>query len=172
MCLKSLESSGKCQSFFYIYSRMKIEEEIKQPKFRNSLQKAVINLLYTANWIQYKQQEFFRSHGITGQQFNILRILKGQHPKSISASEIKSRMLDMNSDVSRLLDRLEAKGLISKKACTADKRATDVNITESGLDVLRELDKNQSEMDSLLNLSEEEADMLSNLLDKCRDGLK
>jgi DNA-binding MarR family transcriptional regulator len=151
---------------------MKIEEQIKQPKFRNSFQKAVVNLLYTANWIQYKQQDFFKSHGITGQQFNILRILKGQHPKSISASEIKSRMLDMNSDVSRLLDRLEVKGLISKKACSADKRATDVNITDAGLDVLKEIDKNQGEMDQLLNLSEEEADMLSDLLDKCRNGTR
>jgi DNA-binding MarR family transcriptional regulator len=151
---------------------MKIEEEIKQPKFRNSLQKAVINLLYTSNWIQYKQQEFFKAHGITGQQFNILRILKGQHPKSISASEIKSRMLDMNSDVSRLLDRLEAKALISKRACAADKRATDVNITDTGLEVLRELDNNQQQMDGVLNLTEEEADVLSNLLDKCRNGLK
>ena len=151
---------------------MKIEEQIKQPKFRNSVQTAVVNLLYTANWIQYKQQDFFKSHGITGQQFNILRILKGQHPKSISASEIKSRMLDMNSDVSRLLDRLEAKGLISKKACPADKRATDVNITESGLDVLQEIEKTQMEMDQLLNLSEAEADHLSELLDKSRSGLR
>jgi DNA-binding MarR family transcriptional regulator len=170
--MKALKSSGKCQGFFYIYSRMKIEEQIKQPKFRNSLQRAVVNLLYTANWVQYKQQDFFKSHGITGQQFNILRILKGQHPKSISASEIKSRMLDMNSDVSRLLDRLEVKALISKKACPGDKRATDVNITEQGLDVLREIDKNQAEMDQLLGLTEEEADYLSNLLDKCRNGSK
>jgi DNA-binding MarR family transcriptional regulator len=66
----------------------------------------VINLLYTASWLQSKQQDFFKPYGITAQQFNILRILKGQHPKSISATEIKLRMLDKNSDVSRLLDRL------------------------------------------------------------------
>src|SRR5688572_14068516 len=105
---------------------MKIEEEIKQPKFRDAWQKAVVNLLYTANWLQNKNQEFFKSYGITAQQFNILRILKGQHPASISATEIKSRMLDKNSDVSRLLDRLVTKQLVLKQLCPKDKRAFDV----------------------------------------------
>ena len=72
---------------------MKIEDEIKQPKFKTPIQKALLNLIYTSNWLQSKQQDFFKTHGITATQFNILRILKGQHPKSISATEIKSRML-------------------------------------------------------------------------------
>src|SRR3990170_4979984 len=95
----------------------KIEEEIRQKKFASVQQKAVVNLIYTSNWLQNKQQLFFKTFSITGQQFNILRILKGQFPKSISATEIKGRMLDRNSDVSRLLDRLAAKGLITKKTC-------------------------------------------------------
>lgn len=147
---------------------MKIEEEIKQPKFKSSHQKALINLLYTASWIQGRQQDFFKPFKITAQQFNILRILKGQHPQSISATEIKSRMLDRNSDVSRLLDRLVGKDLISKKTCPNDKRATDVNITEAGLELLKTLDKYQSEIDSVLTLTEEEALQLSHLLDKGR----
>lgn len=147
---------------------MKIEEEIKQPKFRNGHQKAVINLLYTASWIQGRQQDFFKPFKITAQQFNILRILKGQHPKSISGTEIKSRMLDKNSDVSRLLDRLIAKSLISKKVCPNDKRATDINITDSGLDLLRDIDKFQTQIDEVMSLTEDEAVQLSNLLDKSR----
>jgi DNA-binding MarR family transcriptional regulator len=147
---------------------MKIEEEIKQPKFRNGHQKAVINLLYTASWIQGRQQDFFKPFKITAQQFNILRILKGQHPKSISGTEIKSRMLDKNSDVSRLLDRLIAKSLISKKVCPNDKRATDINITEQGLDLLRDIDKFQNQIDEVMSLTEDEALQLSNLLDKSR----
>jgi DNA-binding MarR family transcriptional regulator len=147
---------------------MKIEEEIKQQKFQSDHQKALINLLYTASWLQSKQQDFFRPYKITAQQFNILRILKGQHPKSISATEIKTRMLDRNSDVSRLLDRLVAKDLISKKTCPNDKRATDVNITEAGLELLRGLEKYQNEMDRVLSINEEEAAQLSRLLDKCR----
>jgi len=147
---------------------MKIEEEIKQKKFINAHQKAVINLVYTVNWMQGKHQEVFKAFNITAQQFNILRILKGQHPNSTSATEIKARMLDKNSDVSRLLDRLVAKNVIVKKACPTDKRAFDVNLTEAGLELLRTLDKKQSELDNILNLSEEEAYQLSDLLDKSR----
>jgi DNA-binding MarR family transcriptional regulator len=147
---------------------MKIEDEIKQKKFINAHQKAVINLVYTVNWMQDKHQKVFKSFNITAQQFNILRILKGQHPNSTSATEIKARMLDKNSDVSRLLDRLVAKNVIVKKACPTDKRAFDVNLTEAGLELLRTLDKKQSELDNILNLSEEEAYQLSDLLDKSR----
>jgi DNA-binding MarR family transcriptional regulator len=147
---------------------MKIEEEIKQQKFKSGHQKALINLLYTASWLQTKQQDFFKPYKITAQQFNILRILKGQHPKSISATEIKMRMLDRNSDVSRLLDRLLGKDLISKRTCTNDKRATDVNITEAGLELLTTLEKYQTEIDGVLSINEDEALQLSSLLDKCR----
>src|SRR5688572_24103119 len=117
----------------------KIEEEIRQKKFKNAQQKAVINLIYTAHWLQNKQHDFFKDFGITGQQFNILRILKGQYPQSISATEIKARMLDRNSDVSRLLDRLELKNLITKKTCPVDKRASDVFITDQGIELLKSI---------------------------------
>lgn len=145
-----------------------IEEEIQQKKFRSPHQKAVINLIYTSNWLQSKQQSFFKEYGITGQQFNILRVLKGQHPKSISATEIKCRLLDQNSDVSRLLDRLSAKELVTKKTCPLDKRASDVFITQKGLDLLKEMDKKQKEIDEILSITTEEAHQLSDLLDKCR----
>ena len=146
----------------------KIEEEIQQKKFRNAHQKAVINLIYTANWILHKNQDFFKSYGITGQQFNILRVLKGQHPQSISATEIKGRLLDRNSDVSRLLDRLAAKNLITRNSCPKDKRASDIFISSEGLDLLKEIDKRQKEIDDVLALTAEEAHQLSDLLDKCR----
>lgn len=147
---------------------MKIEDEIKQLKFKSPYQKAVINLIFTANWLQGHQQEFFKKFGLTNQQFNILRILKGQHPKAISATEIKSRMLDKNSDVSRLLDRLALKGLIDKQTCPNDKRAADISITTAGLEILSELDHKQKQIDTVLKLSEEEAELLSSLLDKGR----
>jgi DNA-binding MarR family transcriptional regulator len=146
----------------------KIEEEIQQEHFRSAHQKAVINLIFTANWLFSKQQELFKPFGITAQQFNILRILKGQHPKCISATEIKSRMLDRNSDVSRLLDRLITKKLVDKKICPSDKRASDVLITEEGLYLLSAIDQQQKEIDGVLSLSEAEADQLSLLLDKAR----
>jgi|SRR5690606_21599663 len=147
---------------------MKIEEEIKQNTFQSARQKAVINLLYTANWMLNKQHEFFAPFGITVQQFNILRILRGQHPNTISATEIKSRMIDKNSDVSRLLERLTAKKLITKSTCPSDKRATDVRITDEGLELLQNLGKDQHTIDSFLSLNDEEATQLSDLLDRAR----
>ncbi len=148
---------------------MKIEEEIKQTKFKSAHQKAVLNLLFTANWIQNKQKELFEPFGITGQQYNMLRILRGQHPKPIPAVEIKSRMLDKNSDVSRLLDRLIGKKLVKKNKCPNDKRATDISITETGLDLLNTLDASINNLDSkYLALSNEEAKQLSELLDRSR----
>lgn len=147
---------------------MKIEEEIKQQKFRSPHQKAFINLLYTTSWLLGKQKDFFKPFNITGQQFNILRILRGQHPGSISATEIKTRMLDKNSDVSRLLDRLFAKHLIERKTSANDKRAADINLTEEGLELLRTIDRKQHLLDESLTLSEEDASLLSDLLDKAR----
>src|SRR5258706_2076745 len=119
---------------------MKLEEEIKQTKFRTAHHKSALNLLFTASWLQGLNNEFFKEFGITGTQFNILRILRGHHPQKISGAEIKSRMLDKNSDVSRLLDRLIIKKFIQKAQCENDKRATDVMITKEGLKLLKVID--------------------------------
>ncbi|MDZ4714105.1 MAG: MarR family transcriptional regulator [Cytophagales bacterium] len=148
---------------------MRIEEEIKQPKFRNAYQKAVINLIYTANWLANKQEEFFKPFGITTSQYNILRILRGQGTNRISGTEIKARMLERNSDISRLLDRLATKQLIIRSQCHNDKRAMDVAITESGLHVLLMIDAGvETSEKHALELSNEEAQQLSFLLDKAR----
>lgn len=148
---------------------MEIEKAIKQTQFRNIYQKVAINLIYTSSWLETRQKDFFKSHGITNQQFNILRILRGQFPNKISGADIKFRMLDQNSDVSRLLDRLIAKKLIVKGQCPNDKRAADVAISEKGLELLKNLDRQMNDLDSMLSkLSPEEASQLSDLLDKSR----
>jgi DNA-binding MarR family transcriptional regulator len=148
---------------------MKIEEEIQQPKFRNVHHKVAVNLLYTAAWLDDRNKNFFKEYGITNQQFNILRILRGQLPNKISGAEIKNRMLDKNSDVSRLLDRLILKKLVIKSQCPNDKRAADVLITETGLDLLKKIDGKMDETDlAVFHLTKTEATQLSDLLDKCR----
>lgn len=149
---------------------MKIEDEIQQRTFNSAHHKAVVNLIYTSNWLIGNQQKFLSLFGITAQHFNILRILRGQHPGGISATEIKSRMLDRNSDVSRLLDRLVKKDLVVRKSCPSDKRATDVFITQKGLNVLEEINVNRQKIDNILSLTDAEAEMLSNLLDRARSG--
>jgi DNA-binding MarR family transcriptional regulator len=148
---------------------MTIEEEIKQPKFKNPYQKVAVNLIYTANWLQAIQQDFFKEFGITSSQFNILRILRGQSPNKISGAEIKSRMLDKNSDIPRLLERLLKKKLITKMPCHNDKRAADIVISPKGLEVLSKIDSHIDKTQKTnIHLSTEQAQQLSDLLDKCR----
>ncbi len=148
---------------------VKIEEAIKQPKFRNDYQKVVVNLMYTSGWLNARQEEFFKPFGITSSQFNILRILRGQAGKSLTGAEIKSRMLERNSDISRLLDRLARKKLIHRRQCPDDKRATDVTITKSGMTILHEIDAHIDDTEKkLFQLTREEARQLSDLLDKAR----
>jgi DNA-binding MarR family transcriptional regulator len=148
---------------------MKIEEAIKQSKFRSIYQKVAVNLLYTSAWLGDQNKAFFKNFGITNQQFNIMRILRGQHPNKISGAEVKNRMIDKNSDVSRLIDRLIIKELVIKSQCPNDKRAADISITNKGLDLLKKIDLMiDSKETSMLNLSAEEASQLSDLLDKCR----
>ncbi|MTI22349.1 MarR family transcriptional regulator [Fulvivirga sp. RKSG066] len=147
---------------------MRIEDEIKQDKFHSEQQKVTINLLYTSSWITNKHKEFFKSYNITPQQYNVLRILRGQHPQSISTSAIKDRMLDRNSDVSRIVDRLTTKQLVSKSTCPDDRRLVDVVISDNGLLLLKKMDKAVEKLDTTVNLNEEEAKKLNELLDKVR----
>ena len=147
---------------------MRIEDEIKQYSFIDAHQKVLINLLYTTGWLQSKQQSFFKPYGITSQQFNILRILKGAHPKAMSGTEIKARMLDKNSDISRLLDRLIVKKLVVKSISQNDKRASEVKITTPGITLLQDISKSRVALDQVLALTAAEANQLSDLLDKAR----
>ncbi len=150
---------------------MGIEKDIQQSKFRNAYQKASINLIYTIGWMRDKTKCIFESEDITPQQFNILRILRGSFPQPLSTLQIRERMLEKMSDTSRIVDRLITKGLVKKVTCKTDRRLVDVVITDKGKKLLERLDLRQDEMDNILkNLSEEDADVLSRLLDKIRDG--
>ncbi|MCC2548122.1 MarR family transcriptional regulator [Hymenobacter sp. BT175] len=149
---------------------MKIEDEIKQPVFKDEYQKASINIAYTAGWLQQRLSATFREYGITLPQFNILRILRGQHPKPATVNLLIERMLDKTSNASRIVDKLEAKQLVTRTVCPGNRRAVDIRITEAGLDLLGRLDPIiGGEQHSLKNLTEAEAAQLSYLLDKIRD---
>lgn len=148
---------------------MKIEEAINQKYFRNDWQRATINLLYTHNWVENQIKAILKPHGITGQQFNVLRILRGQFPKPVTTSVIRERMLDKMSDASRIVDRLCKKELVDRKICPSDKRLVNVVITDAGLRLLHEIDVYTNKLDiAQNNLTQEEAIQLSNLLDKMR----
>ena len=148
---------------------MSIEEDINQTKFRNEFQKAGINLIYTFNWVNEQMKNLFEKQGLTSQQFNILRILRGAG-QPLSTLQIRQRMLDKMSDTSRIVDRLIIKGFVKKLVCKTDKRLVDVSITEKGKKLLAKLDESQAEMDAVLsNLTESEAKIFNQLLDKIRE---
>lgn len=151
--------------------QMGIEKDIQQAKFRNAHQKAGINLIYTVAWLRDKTKSIFDAEDVTSQQFNILRILRGSFPQPLSTLQIRERMLDKMSDTSRIVDRLIVKGLVKKVVCKNDRRLVDVMITDKGKKLLERLDARQDDIDGVLgNLSEKDANMLSDLLDKIRDG--
>ena len=123
------------------------------------------------SWMRDKTKAIFDQEEITPQQFNILRILRGSFPEPLSTMQIRERMLEKMSDTSRIVDRLIAKGLVKKITCKEDRRLVDVIITDKGKKLLERLDLRQDEIDGVLgNISEKEANILSDLLDKIRDG--
>jgi DNA-binding MarR family transcriptional regulator len=149
---------------------MSLEQDIKQEAFKSEYQKALINLIYTNNWVSGNQKVFFKQYNLTPQQYNILRILRGQYPKGLTIISLKERMLDKTSDASRLVDRLKIKDLIKKEVLESDKRATNIVITSKGLDVLLQIDVSISKLDNLLsNLEAAEVKQLNALLDKIRE---
>ncbi len=151
---------------------MGIEKDIHQlRKFRSEHHKSVVNLIFTHNWISEKIKEYLEAEDLTLQQYNILRILRGNE-KPLSTLQIRDRMLDKMSDTSRIVDRLVLKGLVKKTTCKKDKRLVDVIITVKGKNLLTKLDKNPELIDGVaFNLSEEEAKVLNQLLDKIRGSV-
>lgn len=149
---------------------MSIEETIQYQDFEDIYQKILVNVYYTSNWILQRDTDFLRKYGLTPQQYNILRILKVEHPNRISIKEIKVRMIDKMSDVSRLVERMRKKGLVERVPSDHDRRSVEVSIAGKGLGILYEISQ---VMDThrnlgLQNLSKEEAEVLNNLLDKIR----
>lgn len=145
------------------------EEQLKSGKFVNEPHRLRVNLLYSAAWFSDKMHAFLKKHDITQQQFNVLRILRGQAPEPISTKEIRERMIVTNADTSRLVDRLCAKGLITKQPCPHDGRLVQVFIADKGKELLGMIDKELYLLDEeLSNLSEKEMQVLNQLLNKMR----
>ena len=147
---------------------MALQHDIQQQVFKSAQQKAMLNILYTYGWVVEQVKGFLEGEDITLQQFNILRILRGAGAP-LSTLQIRERMLDKMSDTSRIVDRLVAKGLVRKATCGKDKRLVDVTITADGQKLLQRLDAEGDHIaDVMGNLTEEESEILSNLLDKLR----
>ncbi|MEI7828829.1 MAG: MarR family transcriptional regulator [Prolixibacteraceae bacterium] len=150
---------------------MTLEEELKG-RFRNDYHKGMINLTYTTRQLSYEFLQSLKNHGLTEPQYNVLRILRGfRSVGPISVGFIKERMLDKDSDVSRLIDRLFDKGLLTRKENPDDRRQKSLEITDKGLTLLNSMFDCEKKADTLLNnLSNSEVQELNRLLDKIRDN--
>lgn len=148
---------------------MKIEQEIAQSAFKNKRHKTVVNIAYTYNWLYEKQSGILKPYDISIQQYNILRILRGQHPNPATIKLLKARMIDKMSDVSRLVDKLKTKGLLVRNECPNDRRNVDVIITDKGLELLASLEDKVDSINDLFSiLSESELEQLNDYLDRVR----
>lgn len=148
---------------------MELEKEINQKKFRNESHKLMVNIIYTFNWMNSSQTDFLKPYDITYQQFNVLRILRGQQMQPASIKLIRERMLDKMSDASRIVEKLRTKGLAERHICQHDRRSCQVFITQTGMNLLSELDKQDVQTESHFNnLNETEKKQLNFLLDKLR----
>jgi DNA-binding MarR family transcriptional regulator len=149
---------------------MSIDKDIKQDNFKNEHHKVMVNLIFTYNWTTEQLKQLFEEEGLTMQQFNILRILRGSLIP-LSTLQIRERMLDKMSDSSRIVDRLIIKGLVKKLICKTDKRLVDVTITSKGLNILEKLDVQEDKMEKIVKaLTKSEAKTLNKLLDKIRQS--
>lgn len=150
---------------------MTLENELNISKFRNSQHKTSINIIYTSNFVEEKMRMFFKEYDITSQQFNILRILKGAG-SPLTIIQIRKRMIDKMSDTSRIVDRLLARGLITKTPDPEDRRLVGVALTNDGMALLEKIELAIDNLDkSVGGLSETEFEILNNLLDKVRHSL-
>jgi DNA-binding MarR family transcriptional regulator len=151
---------------------MTLEEQLKQKEFKTKRQRAYLNVVYTASVLNLEQTRLFKPFGLSLQQYNVLRILRGQNGTPVSIGLIQERMLDIQSNASRLIDKLEDKKLVIRKVCPNDKRQMEITITHEGLKVLLELDEVIVLNESNIQLTDDEADMLNDLLNKLRENQK
>lgn len=148
---------------------MSLSTDIKQREFRSEYQKAILNILYTHNYLISHMGEVFKRYDITRQQYNVLRILRGQYPGHGTINLIQDRMLDKMSDTSRIVERLRLKGLINRVDCQRDKRSVEITISDAGLQLLDQMEDAVNATENLLHtLSPNETHQLNMLLDKLR----
>lgn len=149
---------------------MSIEEDIKSTVKLQNNQKTVINLVYTSNWLKEKSKVFYNDYDISSEQYNVLRILRGQKGNPANLSTIQERMLNKMSNTTRLIDKLIKKELVTRQNCESNRRKIEIYITKKGLTLLAELDSivdaNNKELTK--NLNTNELEILNTLLDKLR----
>ncbi len=148
---------------------MKLEKAIQSVNFRNETQKAGLNILYTAWWLKTVISRELKNFGLTHEQFNVLRILKGKAPKEMCVKDIAGRMIEKSSNVPRIIDKLVTKKLVKRATDPGDKRHTVMSLTPAGLNILELSTKKVNQLfDELIELDDTAANKLNQLLEKVR----
>lgn len=148
---------------------MSLEKEIQQEKFNNEYEKVAVNILFTGSWLHNLNASRLKTFGLTPEQYNVLRILRGSHPKTLRLSDVSCRMIDKNSNATRLVEKLRLKGLLKRERCERNRRQVDVFITDKGLAVLKKIDIEEGAwLTKLKNITKTEAVELNRILDKLR----
>lgn len=149
---------------------MRLEEAIKTAKFQSEVHKAHLNILFTAGWLRARISASIKPLGISMEQFNVLRIVRGQHQRGIRVKDITRRMLEKNSNTTRIIDRLEQKGLLRRLTSDQDRRERAIVLTPAGETLLADIDLAwQQNNPHTAPLTPDEARMLNELLDKMRE---
>jgi DNA-binding MarR family transcriptional regulator len=153
---------------------MKLEDEIKMPHFDSNFQRAYLNIIYTANTIENFLHIELKKFNITPSQFNVLRILRGQKGKAIAAHAIQERMLHQTSNVTRIIDKLVEKGLVTSEYSTENRRKVDVLITADGLALVNNTDETINGLFGKMSraVTDEEANLLGNWLERVREEFR
>ena len=151
---------------------MKIEDEIKSTVALSIAKKVILNLAFTKNYVGDKFNEILKPFEISGEQYNVLRILRGQKGKPINMQDIQDRMVTKNSNTTRLIDKLLLKKMVERNVCPHNRRKIEILITQTGLDTLAELDSliENYENGITSNLTNPELEQLNNLLEKIREN--
>jgi len=150
---------------------MKLEKAIQSSKFKSEVQKAGLNILYTAWWLKTATSKELKLFGLTHEQYNVLRILKGKHPEQMCVKDIAGRMIEKNSNVPRIIDRLVAKKLVKRSQCCNDGRQTVMELTTQGILILNNSNnKLDTLFENLMSLNNKEAQALNQLLEKLREN--
>ena len=148
---------------------MKLEEAILSGRFADEKHKATINILYTAYWLKDRISTLLKKEDLTMEQYNVLRILKGQHPEPLCVKDIAARIIEKSSNVPRIVDRLVIKKLVKRAPSKADKRETHISLTEKGITVLESATMLIEQVnDSISAITESESKQLNELLEKMR----
>jgi DNA-binding MarR family transcriptional regulator len=150
---------------------MKLEEAIQSNKFKTEVHKATLNILYTAWWLKTVMSKELKEFGLTHEQYNVLRILKGKFPDQMCVRDIAGRMMEKNSNVPRIIDRLVIKKLVKRSTSLEDKRETVITLTQAGISILESSTLLTEKIFSdVVSMNNEDALALNTLLEKVREN--